>query len=335
MNIKAKPTNIARTIDNKAIDSRGDRACDVKSESKDDALATLPTRVASRKRRRKRIASPNSKSATKTQPRTLMAGPTIANTSAIDQVLHSKAKAKNQGGQRERSARYYDETRRPIVCLAFVFPFLIFYEIGSIWIGRDAFRSGIDQWLDQALRQIGFGQLFLLPLVAMAVMIVWHHRDQDHWRIRVPVLAGMLTEAFGLGLILFCAANAILLLAGPSASGTAIVSPSQWWASVVGLVGSGIYEELVFRILLLVPVVYWASRLIANRKSATVFGMVAVSLLFAALHYNVFNPAGNQFELSSFVFRFVASIVFCVLFLFRGFGIAVGTHVAYDVLTQV
>jgi membrane protease YdiL (CAAX protease family) len=335
MNIKTKQSTIARAIDNKAIDSPGDRTRGVNSDSSDDPLVTLPTRVASRKRRRKRVVGSKAKSTLDAQTQLLLARPASAQATAIDQVLHSKTKAKKPSGQRGRHARYYDETRRPIVCLAFVFPFLIFYEIGSIWLGRDAFRSGIDQWLDQALRQIGFGQLVLLPLVAMAVMIVWHHRDQDHWKIRIPVLAGMLTEAFGLGLILFCAANAIHLLVDPSASVTANVSPSHWWASVVGLVGSGIYEELVFRILLLLPVIYGAGRLIANRKSATVFGMVAVSLLFAALHYNVFNPAGSQFELSSFVFRFVASIVFCVLFLFRGFGIAVGTHVAYDVLTQV
>jgi hypothetical protein len=30
-------------------------------------------------------------------------------------------------------------------------------------------------------------------------------------------------------------------------------------------------------------------------------------------------------------FRFAAGMLFCVVFLFRGFGIAVGTHALYDV----
>ena len=103
----------------------------------------------------------------------------------------------------------------------------------------------------------------------------------------------------------------------------------------VSFVGSGIYEELIFRIMILVPIIYWASRISKDHKLSMIAGVVLVSLIFAALHYNVLNPAGNPFELSSFSFRFVASTVFCTLFLFRGFGIAVGTHVAYDVLTQV
>ena len=102
----------------------------------------------------------------------------------------------------------------------------------------------------------------------------------------------------------------------------------------MAFIGSGIYEELFFRLILLVPTIHWASRL-TNRKFGAVAGIILVSLVFATLHYEVVNPAGTAFDLSSFFFRFVASIVFCVLFLFRGFGIAVGTHVAFDVLTQL
>ena len=86
--------------------------------------------------------------------------------------------------------------------------------------------------------------------------------------------------------------------------------------------------------MLLLPAIYWASRL-TGRHLGTLCGILVVSVLFAAVHYNILNPAGAEFELSSFLFRLAASIVFCVLFLFRGFGIAVGTHVAFDLLTQI
>lgn len=262
---------------------------------------------------------------------------------AIGKVFLSKTEARRRRkleGLQNNS--YQNETRRPLVCLAFVLPFLVFYEIGSIIISGQAsdhqsLRSGIDQWFHEVLHHLGFGQLVLLPLVTVGVMLAWHHRVDDHWRIRIPILIGMLMEAAGLGLILFCAANSLNLLFGgafPTAQTTLGLS-SAWWANAVSYVGSGIYEELIFRILLLVPAIYWASKIFNDRKIAIAIGVFTVSLIFAAFHYNFFNPAGNPFELSSFAFRFVASIVFCVLFLFRGFGIAVGAHVAYDVLTQV
>ena len=56
---------------------------------------------------------------------------------------------------------------------------------------------------------------------------------------------------------------------------------------------------------------------------------------FAVLHYDLINPAGAPLNIYGFLFRFSASVIFCLLFLFRGFGIAVGTHVIYDVMTQL
>ena len=263
---------------------------------------------------------------------------------AIEKVLLSKTQARRQR-QLEglQTTKYQSETQRPLVCLAFVLPLLLFYEVGSIFLAdagtysASSLRSGVDQWFHQFLQQFGFGQLVLLPLVTVGVILAWHHRVNDHWRIRPAVLMGMLTEAAGLGLILFCAANSLNLLFGgvAPAAQTSTGLSVVWWANVVGCVGSGIYEELIFRVVLLVPAIYWLTRTFKDRKLAVAVGVGVVSLIFASMHYNVFNPAGNQFELSSFMFRFSASIVFCALFLYRGFGIAVGAHVAYDVLTQV
>jgi membrane protease YdiL (CAAX protease family) len=260
----------------------------------------------------------------------------------IEAVLQSKIESvqdRRSAAARVEKSRYQIETRRPIVCLAFVMPLILAYEIGVILLGHGAARSGIDQWLDQVLHSLGFGQFVLLPLVTAGIMITWHHRLDDHWRIRWPVLSGMSLEAIGLGLLLFWAANAFHLVyasefvaAIPSVR--QIQSMEQSWATTMAFVGSGIYEELFFRLMLLLPAIYGATQF-AGKRFGTAAGILAVSLLFAVLHYNVINPAGADFELSSFVFRIVASIVFCVLFLFRGFGIAVGTHVAFDLLTQI
>jgi hypothetical protein len=256
-----------------------------------------------------------------------------ASSKTIEEVFHAKGRSRKRHRQQAiASLGYEQETRRPIVCLAFVLPFLLFYEIGSILLGNESFRSGVDQWLHSMLQQLGFGELVVLPLMTIGVLIVWHHRNDDHWRIHPKVLGGMLVEAIGLGLILFWAAKAISLVAAPETS-SAIGTSS--WELAVTYVGSGIYEELLFRIVLLIPFIHWARTFVDSKKLSSVIGVIAVSLLFAAAHYNIFIPAGNEFEVSSFVFRFVASIAFCTLFLFRGFGVAVGAHVAYDLLTQV
>ena len=279
-----------------------------------------------------------------TEPKTIEA--------VIQAKIESVQKKKTAAASVEQSS-YQSETRRPLVCLAFVIPLIMAYEIGTMMLGREGLRSGVDQWLDQLLSSLGFGQLVLLPLVTTAIMMAWHHRIDDHWRVRWPVLTGMALEALGLGLILFWVANAVhlssqssLVAAIPatmevysngigSTDGTSMaIAADARLATLMAFIGSGIYEEVFFRLILLLPAIAWATRL-TTPKLGIAIGMFAVSLVFATLHYNIINPAGDEFEMSSFFFRFIASIVFCVLFLFRGFGIAVGAHVAFDVLTQL
>lgn len=304
-------------------------------------LNLTPTRQTTKKRRRKKTARHSSRRqvelAQNENKATLETTHSDDVSEAIGKVLQSKTDARRKRKIEGLQAKSYQEdSKRPITCLFFVLPILIFYEVGSILLGAQSFRSGVDQWTHQLLYQIGFGQLVILPLVTVGIMLAWHHRIHDHWRVSLTTLFGMAIEAAGLGLILFCAANSLNLLSGGFAqSQSALDLSSAWWANVVSFVGSGLYEELIFRIMFLVGAIHVASRYLKNEMASKVLGVVVVSLMFAALHYSFFNPAGTEFELSSFVFRFIASIAFCVLFLFRGFGIAVGAHVAYDVLTQI
>jgi len=73
-----------------------------------------------------------------------------------------------------------------------------------------------------------------------------------------------------------------------------------------------------------------------------VTGIIVISLLFSAAHYEIDIPFagyrfattyGEKFAWDSFCFRFLAGVGFSVLFVFRGFGIAAGTHAAYNLST--
>jgi membrane protease YdiL (CAAX protease family) len=97
--------------------------------------------------------------------------------------------------------------------------------------------------------------------------------------------------------------------------------------------GAGLYEELVFRVLL-VGGVFWLLRnagLTAGR--AGLLSVVISALIFSAFHY--IGPYGDVWAFSSFLFRFIAGLAFSALFLIRGFGITAWTHALYDVMLVV
>jgi membrane protease YdiL (CAAX protease family) len=102
---------------------------------------------------------------------------------------------------------------------------------------------------------------------------------------------------------------------------------------IVLSLGAGIYEELVFRVLLAggLFVLFRSGGLPRGRSG--VFAALLSALAFSAFHY--IGPYGDPWALASFTFRFLAGLAFSVLFLVRGFGIAAWTHALYDVFLML
>lgn len=250
----------------------------------------------------------------------------------------------------EISARltgYFAETRRPLVCLAFLSPILIAYEVGVLVLKNDASRNGADVLLRGLLDQLGFEFSLLLPIAICLVLLTWHHLSGEAWRLNTQTLLGMAGEcvAFGFGLLVFSHLQQSLM----SGAGESIEIASQMSATpslaigdsfqhFIAYLGAGLYEELLFRLLLLTLFIWIADRLLDSKKQAIVAGVFATSILFVAAHYQPLNPGGYALsftELDAWYglsFRFLAGIFFAVLYLRRGFGVAVGAHAAYDLL---
>lgn len=234
---------------------------------------------------------------------------------------------------------YAEESARPLVSLIFVAPLLAVYELGILLLGPHALRNGADTWLRHLLECVGFGQYFLLPFLSVALLLAWHHTRHEQWRVESGVLPMMLLESLLLALILFGVAHLQRSLFSPSpvaipcatgaSLGTGLIS------RLIGYCGAGIYEELLFRLMLLPAVagsLTWAG---LSRRASWGWGIVATSLVFSAAHYQFFTPYGYAFDWYSFSFRFVAGAFFAILFVLRGFGIAVGAHALYDILVEL
>ena len=102
-------------------------------------------------------------------------------------------------------------------------------------------------------------------------------------------------------------------------------------ASLTAYLGAGVYEELLFRLLLVPLLIGRVAAAAASSDRQHGRGAVLLSsLVFAAAHH--IPPYGETFAWFSFSFRVLAGIFFAVLFVYRGFGIAAGTHAGYDLL---
>lgn len=237
-------------------------------------------------------------------------------------------------------AGYWTESTRPLVSLAFIAPMLVVYECGLLLLGPKAMRNGADVWLRHILEGLGFSQYFLLPLLTCGILLSWHHVKRQNWKVRWIVLYGMMLESAVLGVVLLLLAHwhNEVLGAGPM---LALSADPPAAGKLVAYVGAGIYEELLFRLMLIPAIslsIRWAG---ASRGASLVTAVMIGSLLFAAAHYRIGvtatgwqmgSASGEPFEWLSFAFRALAGAFFSVLFVYRGFGVAAGTHALYDIL---
>jgi hypothetical protein len=239
---------------------------------------------------------------------------------------------------------YWRQSRRPLAALAFVVPLLVLYEGGVILLGAQAVRNGADVWLRQVLDVFGFGQYFLLPAATVGLLLAWHHVTRERWQLSATVVYVMFAECAVLGLVLlgFGRLHGLViqgtLLAGPGGGRVQMAMPwllaprAAILGRLLGFVGAGVYEEMLFRLLLLPPMSQFAKHFGAQRGLRVASAVILTSVLFSTAHY--VGPHGEPFDLSTFWFRFMAGGFFAMLFVYRGFGIAAGTHAMYDIFVS-
>ncbi len=200
---------------------------------------------------------------------------------------------------------YWLQSRRPLTSLVFILPALVAYEGGVMLLGPQAMRNGADIWLRGLLEWFGFGQYFLLPLLTASLLLAWHHATREPWQIEAGVLPGMLLECvvLGLALVTLGRLQGALLQAIPGGTvpGHSLSTkvPLDWhpaadWSisgRVVGFLGAGIYEELLFRLMLL-PLVAALLRWAHASPCACLIGAITItSVAFSACA--LCRPAGR------------------------------------------
>jgi len=231
---------------------------------------------------------------------------------------------------------YWRITREPRYSLLFALPLLVLYELLATVqpVGpHGSLRSGADAILEGPFIALAGSRgplLFLACLTGVGVWLV--ARDLRRGRVDPKLFGAMLLESAALALlagVVVSAATAHLLgRATPlliSQMGTLGGSTRLMLA-----LGAGLYEELLFRVLLVGALAWVGRRLFGWQEvPAGVFAVVLGAAIFSAFHY--IGPYADPWALYSFVYRLLAGVFFSALYLTRGFGVTAWTHALYDV----
>jgi hypothetical protein len=239
-------------------------------------------------------------------------------------------------GIRAEAREYWAASRSHRYSLLFALPLLLLYElleaVSPVRASGGVVRNGADVLLTSLFTSI-LGPRG--PLVFMALVIggaLWLiARDRSAGPVRMSVLGAMLGESLILALLFgLVVGTATIHLVGPLrslAAGNGLNGSAL--ARLTLSLGAGLYEELLFRVVIVALISNGLRLLGLSRVIAGALAVIGGALLFSAFHY--IGPFGEPLRLESFVFRALAGVAFSALYLTRGFGITAWTHALYDV----
>jgi hypothetical protein len=264
---------------------------------------------------------------------------------------------------------YLERTSRPIYAAIFLLPFIIFYETGTIFIntdllGQSQIRVVAFVWLQNLLGYLGFGSRLAWmapPLAVVVILTAMQITSKKRWGFNFGDVGPMILECVLLAvplIVLSLFLNGAARLPGnigqfaggglqvqnkaaaelfSAAGGGVPITGQGLLADIITGIGAGIYEELVFRLILIcVLMLLFQDIFKISRRDSIVLSVIISAALFSAHHHIVFLEGqfnGNRpFEWTEFIFRTIAGVYFAVLFAVRGFGITAGTHAFYDTI---
>jgi hypothetical protein len=232
---------------------------------------------------------------------------------------------------------YWAESRAHRYSLLFALPLLLLYElleaIAPVRSAGGVVRNGADVLLTSLFTALigPRGPLVFMALViGFALVLVWRDK-RGAAPLRVSTFGTMLLESIVLALCFgIVIGTATIHLIGPLRA-LAAGSPLEGspLARLTLSLGAGLYEELLFRVVIVALISNVLRLLGAGQLFAGAVAVIVGALLFSAFHY--IGPFGEPLRLESFVFRTLAGLAFSALYLTRGFGITAWTHALYDV----
>lgn len=213
---------------------------------------------------------------------------------------------------------YWVLTRRPLLNLWFLLPLLAFFHIGN------AFLPSTSRAPNDVLRFLGyFGAVgALLPAgLIVATLLIQVHMRKDRWELRPGVLGLMSLESL-------VWAGPFIVLAQVAARRRP-VGGGEFLGKAIDAVGAGIYEEFLFRVVFLSAVLgFFVDLLRLRRDLFACIGVIAGAVLFALYH---FTPITAQaFNWPEFNFLTAVGLLWGIAYVTRGFAVAVGAHVFYN-----
>jgi membrane protease YdiL (CAAX protease family) len=222
---------------------------------------------------------------------------------------------------------YLKERHDPLTGLLLTIPVFLVYHLGILAIDL---RNGVDlvsaltfALLEQSLLAYVGVTVGYAAAIALAVYLL-----RRRGSIKPAELLPVLGESVLLAVVMLFTVGWATQQLFSWQVGLPPMGPLE---KLVMAAGAGFHEELVFRVVLFAGGALLLKQLtkLSEAKALWIAALFS-SIVFSAIHY--IGPFGDDLQLVSFGFRFLAGLFLAAVYHFRGFAVAVYTHTIYDLI---
>jgi hypothetical protein len=233
--------------------------------------------------------------------------------------------------------RYHQITRTATYGFLMALPLLLLYEGLILLVNQGQVmqvRISAEVWMKRVLPALGTAGWHVMAVVVLLIGVgIYLYERKRHIPIRPRYFGWMIGESAVYAVVLAFLVSSIvgmIFAAAPETLAAAQMAEQSVWTKLALSIGAGLYEELLFRVVLVGGLYVLLKNVFSKPTAAYVIAALVGALLFSAVHY--IGALGDDFTLASFTFRFLFGLALNVVFLVRGFGVAAWTHALYDVM---
>ena len=230
-------------------------------------------------------------------------------------------------------SNYWRYSRSAYYSAVAALPLLVIYEI-LIVISQSRYwgiRNAADVWIRTFLMAFDLQAqhiTFVLIGISLALIPIAKSRARGI-KLKANYFALMFAESLVFSLALGILLQSILRMGGLSTGGAG----SGLMQNLALSIGAGLFEEIIFRVILLNLLFLLLNHLFKKKVAAAVVSVLLASFLFSLSHY--VGTMADTLQLYSFMFRWAAGLLFTILYFVRGFAIVAYTHALYDIWVLV
>ena len=232
---------------------------------------------------------------------------------------------------------YSSLVSKPINQLVVVSFLLLIYHVGSIFT-KDSLA--VPKMLEMVVLWFGGTAKYLIAFFVVAVLLGQHimHKDKfrpNGWAILAIVIEGAVLT---LPVVVISWITGGKWMVNAQAEIQQVVENTSdilpVYAEILKSIGAGVYEEFLFRLVFISAGSLFLMDLIKIDKISSALILVSLSaILFSASHFQIEQIKALDFEsFDRLLFLALAGAWWGILFIWRGFGVAVCSHICWDLI---